>query len=268
LVAAAALTLMLAIGGFYVWQQLGGRSEVLPDSPYTLRVQAGVPDSDAALVAAALTDADHYTNETLGRRVTGAVETRLARRAPCLPFDPFGSAPTAIAQSGSLCVDTDGPGWTEAREDPALAGSIIAHEHYHLLQAELGRLPRPDEHTHAWLVEGAATWVGWQTEIATGHATRDQVLTTMRRWGGWDDELPSLSDLEQGIGGDAAYALAYRAVDRLVSEAGPRALIAFCESIGTGSDTGWRAAFEQAFDVTTDDFYTDFYTDFELARRQ
>jgi hypothetical protein len=212
------------------------------------------------LVEAALTDADRYTDETLGRRVTSAVEVRLARRSPCVPFDPFGSTPTAIAQSGSLCLNTDGPGWTDAREDPALAGSVIAHEHYHLLQAELGCLPGPDDHTHAWLVEGAATWVGWQTEVAAGHVAQDQVLATMRDWGGWDEGLPALSDLEEDIGGDAAYALAYRAVDRLVSSAGPRALVTFCESINTGD--AWHAAFERAFGTTTDDFYAAF----ELTR--
>jgi hypothetical protein len=208
------------------------------------------------LVEAALEEAGRYTDDTLGRGVEAAVEVRLARRTPCVPFDPLGSAPTAVAQSGSLCVDTDGPGWTAARTDPAVAGSIIAHEHYHVLQAELGCLPGPDDHTHAWLVEGAATWVGWQTQVAAGDVTQDDAMATMRRWGGWDEDLPRLSDLEQDISGDASYALAYRAVDRLVSRAGPRSLITFCESVD--SDVGWDAGFEQAFAVSVDDFYADF----------
>ena len=181
---------------------------------------------------------------------------RLALRSPCVPFDLFGSSPTAVAQRGSLCVDTDSPGWTEGGADASIAGSIIAHEHFHVLQAEVGCLPGPDEHTHAWLVEGAATWVGWQTEVLAGHATQDEVMRTMRDWGGWDRGIPPLAELEQQISGDAAYALAFRAVDRLVARTGPRSLISFCESVAAKGE--WRDAFEIAFGIPVDTFYAEF----------
>ena len=236
----------------------GGRSQHLPDTPYTLVVQHGVPDDEVALVAEGLALADRYFASALGAQTGDPIRVRLARRSPCIPFQPLRNASTAVAELDGICVQTQGRVWRYAiREDPDLALSIIAHEHFHNLQGQLGCLPKPDAHTYRWLVEGSATFVGWQTLISAGRTTQARVEAEMREWGGFSGALKPLREYERVLPGDAEYALAHRAVELLAKRAeSPAVLMTFCQQVRRGR--GWHEAFRRAFGVTTDTFYKTF----------
>lgn len=208
------------------------------------------------LVAQGLRLADRAFADLLGVRVPRPVTALLARRTPCVPFSR--SASTAVADGEMLCVNTTRPVWRYAvREGSTLALSIVAHEHLHNLQGQLGRLPGPDEHTHLWLVEGTATYLGWQTVRRAGRVTEADIAREMRAWGGFRPGLKPLSSYERTLGGDPEYALAHRAVRRLVARTGtPASLVRFCERVGEGQR--WRDAFRAAFGLPVGAFYADF----------
>jgi hypothetical protein len=52
-----------------------------------------------ALVVEGLMFADRYFALALEAQATGPIEVRLARRSPCIPFQPLRNAATAIADS-------------------------------------------------------------------------------------------------------------------------------------------------------------------------
>lgn len=236
----------------------GGRTQTLPGTLYTLHVQRDVRDAEVALVVEGLMYADRYFALALETQATAPIEVRLARRSPCIPFQPLRNAATAIADADTVCVQTRGQVWRYAlREDPVLALSIIAHEHFHNLQGQLGCLPGPGAHTFRWLVEGSATFVGWQTLVSAGRTTQPRVDAEMREWGGFSELLKPLREYERVLPGDPEYALAHRAVELLVKRAeSPASLVTFCRLVGQG--VAWRDAFRHAFGVTTDNFYKTF----------
>lgn len=254
----AVLALVLGSGGWLANNLVfGGRAQAVPGTPYTLLVQARVSERDVALVTEGLRLADDAFAELLGARVARPVTVRLARRTPCVAFARRTTG-TAVADADEICVDTTKPTWRYAvREEPTLALSIVAHEHLHNLQGQLGCLPGPDEHTHLWLVEGTATYIGWQTVRRAGRVTEANITREMRAWGGFRPGLKPLNNYERTLGGDPEYALAHRAVRRLVARTGtPASLVAFCEQVGAGR--AWKTAFHSSFGVSVEAFYTAF----------
>lgn len=236
----------------------GGEARPLRGTPYTLYVQRGVSETEVELVVEGLTLADRYLASTLKAQAGEPLQVRLARRSPCIPFQPLRNAATAVANADMVCVQTRGRVWRYAlREDPILALSIVAHEHLHTVQGQLGCLPGPDAHTHRWLIEGSATFVGWQALVTSGRTTQARVDAEMREWGGFSGLLKPLHAYERVLPGDPEYALSYRAVQLLVRGAGsPASLVRFCQLVGRGA--AWHDAFRRAFGVTTGDFYKAF----------
>ena len=261
----ALLVLVSVGGGGWVANNLifGGRAQAVPGTPHTLRVQLGVSERDVALVTEGLRLADGAFRELLGAHVAEPVTVRLARRTPCIAFARRTTG-TAHADADEICVDTTKPTWRYAvREEPTLALSIVAHEHLHNLQGQLGCLPGPDEHTHLWLVEGTATYMGWQTVRRAGLVTDAGITREMRAWGGFRPDLKPLSSYERILGGDPEYALAHRAVRRLVVHTGtPASLVAFCQQVGAGR--AWKTALHSSFGTSVEAFYAAF----EASRRR
>ncbi|MFD1733130.1 hypothetical protein ACFSC4_21460 [Deinococcus malanensis] len=133
----------------------------IPGTPYVLRVQPGVPEADVAQVTASLRRADRHLTEHFGRTTTRRVNVQLSRFSPCIPFFPLRSTSTAIAAPNRICVNTRYNGWPTTRLNRPLAASLIAHEHFHTLQGQLGCLPKPVAREYAWWVEEARhTWGG------------------------------------------------------------------------------------------------------------
>jgi hypothetical protein len=182
----------------------------------------------------------------------------MTRTTPCIPFVPLATGPTAVADKESICVNTAGYTWTQVMPNDHLVGlSIIAHEHYHNWQAQLNCLPGPNDHEYAWWVEGSATYVGWHTLVEAGMMSEGDVVERMHQWGGFSDTLEPLASYEKHISGDAAYALAYRAIADLVKRGGGEdSLTRFCTQVGRG--IAWRTAFEEAYQIATGDFYAQF----------
>ncbi|HEU4321983.1 MAG TPA: hypothetical protein VFS21_02435 [Roseiflexaceae bacterium] len=257
---AAAVALLLIAGGVYLWHNLvfSGETRPIAGTRHFFVVQPGVTEQDLALVSEGLRLADQFFVARIGHAMDNAIEVRMARTTPCLPFLPLDRSPTAVADRELICVNTVGHAWTKVvPQDRPLGLSIIAHEHFHNWQAQFNCLPGPNDHEYAWWVEGSATYVGLHTTVAAGLMSEDAVRERMRQWGGFSDKLGPLASYEKRISGDAAYALAYRAIVDLVQRGGGEAsLYRFCEQVGRGE--AWRTAFEDAYGISVENFYTHF----------
>jgi hypothetical protein len=235
-----------------------GRRVMLPHSPYLLIVQPGVSEQSVNLVRDGLTEADQFLNDVTGMTLETEAEVRLASFSPCSPLQPLPQlGATAQVVGNRLCVNTLSGVWQDSlNNNTGFAFSVIAHEHYHLLQHQLGCLSSPWQKQYDWLIEGGASYVGWETAITAGKLQRESVttlLTTMRA----TDKLGTLKSYEHGIGGDASYSLAYQAVQHLVNKTGSvRSLNDFCSRVGHGEN--WRDAFAHTFGITLEDFYGTF----------
>jgi hypothetical protein len=235
-----------------------GRREVLVGTPYTLVVQPGVPKESVQLVTTGLEHADRFLIDTMGQTLADTIEVRIASFQPCSPLEPIPPlAATANVVGRRMCVNTSSGTWQQAlRGEPGIMMSVMAHEHYHSMQKQLGCIPSPWRKDYQWLIEGSAAYIGWETAIASGDLDRawvDALLHNMHD----DPSLGSLTSYERSIDGDAAYALGYQAVEQLVDRTGSvRSLNDFCPSVGSG--TRWRTAFAQTFGIELNEFYAAF----------
>lgn len=232
------------------------RARPLPGTPYTLRIQPGVPDADVRLVTDSLHLSARYFTQVLENSTLRSVDVKFARFSPCIPFFPLRKTSTAVAAANRICINTVYNGWPTTRRNRPLAVSLIAHEHFHTLQGQLKCLPALGKREYAWWTEGSATYVGWRTALHAGLTTEAEIEREMRRWGEFNADLRPLQTYERAIGGDAEYALAARAVGELVKRAGPGSLVTFCEQVGQG--VAWRTAFEDVFGVGVTEFYSSF----------
>lgn len=253
------LNVLLIVAGIYLFQTylFFGETRPIPNTPHRFLIQSGVTEADLVPVEQGITLANQYFLTHFGAALPNPIEVRMARSTRCAPSIPLGSGSTAVADEEMMCIDTTGYVWTQILPHEPLVGiSIIAHEHFHNLQGQLGCLPGPNDHEYAWWVEGSATFVGWHTLIDAGLVTEADVLETMHKWGGFDDDLELLASYERSIRGDPEYALAYRAIADLVERSGEASLYTFCQQIGQG--TNWHSAFESAYGVSVEDFYAVF----------
>lgn len=251
---------LMVASSVYLWQNLVfmGETRNLNGTPHRLLIQNGVSEQTVALINEAITLADDYFITTFGTTVSTPMEIRLAQSTPCVPFESLNSGRTAIVTGDTMCVNTIGNVWRSVISGNQQLGSyIIAHEYFHLLQEEQGCLPDPGNHEYAWWVEGSATYVGWQTLLLANKATEEDVEVALQSWGSFSNQLQPLIEYETSISGDAAYGLAYGAVDDLVQRAGTVAsLYQFCELISESDD--WHAVFENVYGISPQNFYTEF----------
>lgn len=236
-----------------------GRRVPIADSPYTLVVQPGVSDESVQLVIAGLANADRYLQRQLGASVERPVEVRVASFSPCSPLTPLlWLSATAQVSGDRLCVNTRSGVWRQAlRDEPGLALAVLAHEHFHLWQHERGCLPDPWRKEYDWLIEGSATYVGWETAIAAGALDRARVEALLHEMEGSRQSTGPLQSYERGIGGDDSYVLARGAFMLLAGEDERLpAFERFCAAVATGEP--WPAAFEAAFGTPLAAFYQRF----------
>lgn len=235
-----------------------GQRQVLAGTPYTLVVQPSVPPESVELVKTGLERADQFFLDTTGTPFTDTIDVRIASFQPCSALKPVPPlASTAEVVGKRMCVNTSSGVWQQAlRGEPGIAMSVMAHEHYHSMQEQLGCLPSPWRKDYQWWIEGSAAYIGWETAIASGALDRawvDALLNDMRA----DPDLGSLASYERSIDGNAAYALGYQAVEQLVDRTGSvGSLNDFCRSVGSG--TPWRTAFADTFGIELNDFYASF----------
>jgi hypothetical protein len=252
--------LVLILVAVYLFVFVGYR-RAIPNTPYVLVIQPGVSDQSVRLVIVGLDLADRYLVAVIGRTISAPTEVRIANFTPCSPLKPIPQlAATAQVLGNRLCVNTRSAVWQQALQDnPGIALAVIAHEHYHVWQQQLGCLSPPWNKEYDWLIEGAATYVGWETAITYGHLSRswvDELVQDMQR----SERRPgTLASYEGGVAGDASYSLAYQAVQQLTQKTGSMSsLNDFCSRVGQG--VPWHSAFEQAFGVTPEAFYQAFET--------
>lgn len=234
-----------------------GRRVPLPNTPYVLVIQPGVSAQSVDLVMTGLEGADQFLVAMMGRTVIEKTEVRVSNFTPCSPLTPLPQfAATAEVVGNRLCINTRSGVWQQAlNQNPAIALSVIAHEHYHVLQHQLGCL-RAWNKEYEWLIEGGAAYLGWETVITSGELDREWVDTLLTKMRTSDDPGP-LAAYERTIGGDASYSLAYQAVQQLITKTGSLvSLNDFCTRVGHGKP--WREAFADTFGITVEEFYTDF----------
>ena len=258
---AAALAIAIAVGALVMWSpwiRFQAHRIPLSGTPFVLLVQPGVADGEVAAIEDGLRAQDRYLRTVLGQGVTGRVEVRIARNRGCKFGDSPAGPPTAWADRGRICVNTKAPGWrTQYRQDTALAAQVVAHEHVHNRQAELGCLREPENQEYLWLVEGMAVHLGFAAMVAAGHWSDAEAAVQLRRWGVTSPGPQPLKAYEHRSDGDASYALFWLAVRDLTAKAArPDALFDFCRL--TGSGTGWREAFTTVFGMPVDTFYAGF----------
>ena len=152
-----------------------GRREVLVGTPYTLVVQPGVPKESVQLVTTGLEHADRFLIDTMGQTLADTIEVRIASFQPCSPLEPIPPlAATANVVGRRMCVNTSSGTWQQAlRGEPGIMMSVMAHEHYHSMQKQLGCIPSPWRKDYQWLIEGSAAYIGWETAIASGDLIGD-----------------------------------------------------------------------------------------------
>lgn len=265
LIAAVTVTVLATTAGIVIWRlaDFPARHEALPGLPFDLAVQAGVSEAETAEVRAGLRAADGYLRSTQGAGVSRRVEVRVAHSDGCTFAASPAGPPTGWADARMLCLNTRAGAWEEQfRLDPALIAQLVAHEHVHNVQAQVGCFAGPDEHEWLWLFEGMATHLAFRAMVAAGRMPAAAADEQMRRWGAADPGLRPLRAYERGGAsvGDGAYAL-FHLGTRYLDDLAPRpdAMLDFCRRAATG--TAWREAFAAAFGVTVDDFYARFERD-------
>jgi hypothetical protein len=149
--------------------------------------------------------------------------------------------------------------------------SVSSHEYVHVVLAELGCLPRGNDRTLRWLVEGMADTIAWRAlvvdrRISDRHVEQTISNDAVRVRGLRDRGLGPLSAYERRGGADREYALWHLAVRRLLRTAvavgaAPRArpeisLLRFCDRVGKGE--GRREAFARSFGEPVSRFYARF----------
>ena len=260
LVAVATVVILIAAVVVSRLAAFPARHETMPGLPFDLAVQDGVSAAETAEVRAGLAAADGYLRSVQGAGVTDRVQVRVARSQGCTFGASPAGPPTGWADAGLLCLNTRAAAWQEQfRQDPALIAQLVAHEHVHNVQAQLGCFAEADEHEWLWLFEGMATHLAFRAMVADGRWPASAAGEQMRRWGVASPDLRPLRAYERGGAGDgdAAYALFHLAT-RHLDELAPRpdALLDFCRRTAGGA--AWRDAFAAAFGLTTDDFYARF----------
>jgi hypothetical protein len=233
-----------------------GAHQPLPNTPYTLVVQPGSGAATVALATRGLTLADGYLADSGLMTATRPVTVRLARWSPCSPLNPIlALAPTAIADADQICVNTVSGVWQQGlNETPGIAIAVMAHEHYHTVQGQQGCLPPPGDRRYAWITEGSATYIGWETAIHAGLLDRAWVDDLIADILAGTTTAEPLSTYETHADGDAIYMRSYQAIGQLVAGAGSvRSLEQFCTQIGAGME--WHQAFATAFGLSVETFY-------------
>ncbi|HEU4798186.1 MAG TPA: hypothetical protein VFT63_04610 [bacterium] len=239
------------------------RREPMAGTPYTLVIQPNVSSHSVELVKRGLEIADHYLGERLGRTITAPIDVRLSGFTPCTAVEPIPQlAATGSADARRLCINTRSRVWRSATADRRwIPLAVVAHEHFHVLQGQIGCLPPRGRTELAWLTEGSAVYVGWRSVIEADEVSAERAEELFNRLLTSRGALPRLRTYERKIEGDAAYTLAYNAFQMLIGRGSLSSYMDFCARVGSGEN--WRAAFTQAFGLTVDQFYGAF----ESSRR-
>jgi len=261
---------LLAVGtAFARWgdDRFPARSHAVAGTPVELRIQAGVTARELRAVRDGVVLMDRFMEHSLGRRVRGPVEARVARRQRCRHDESGERSLIGQASAGFLCVDTANIEWKVlVSTDRPAATAVSAHEYAHVLQAELGCLPEGEGRDYRWIVEGMATDLAWRALVRAGRVTEARVRSTIRRDRPFDPGSRRLSFYEREGGRPQQYALWHLAIRSLLraavrsGEAAARrpeaTLTRFCERVGAGRP--WRAAFAESFGLRTAEFYARF----------
>jgi len=258
---AAFILAVIALFSVYVFV-FPGRREPLAGSPYTLIIQPNVSTESVDLAKRGLLIANDYLIKRLGRTITTPIDVRLSGFTPCTPFEPIPQlAAAGYADARRLCINTRSRVWKSAAANPWIPLALVAHEHFHVLQSQIGCLPPRARKEYAWLTEGSAVYVGWRTVIEADEVSAERAEELFNRLLTSRGALPRLTTYEREIEGDAAYTLAYNAFQILIARGGLSSYMDFCTRVASGEN--WRAAFAQAFGLTVDQFYAAF----ESSRR-
>jgi hypothetical protein len=265
----AVVAVLAVLTGVAHWrgERFPARSEPLAGTPVELRIQDGVTARELRAIRSGVRLVDRFTRRSLGRQVRGPVEARVALDDRCRRSAPSDRDLIGEGSGGFLCVDTANAQWQVLiNSDPLAALAVSGHEYVHVLQAELGCLPKRDQQEYRWIVEGMATHVAWRALVSGGRASDARVRRAIERDGAFDSHSEPLRHYERAEGRTPQYAMWHAAIRSLLRAAVANgaapvarpevALRAFCERVGGGAS--WRAAFARSFGLSLDDFYARF----------
>jgi hypothetical protein len=181
----------------------------------------------------------------------------------------YTSVANQFASGYTIAIGAPGGTWVDwgasdfQSDPPALLQKILAHELFHVVQAQLGM---PDERTVPidqprrggpnWLIEGSAEYIGYRvagdlglqayaTSLAHEKSVASSVATPL-------DQLMTIQQSQF----TSFYELSEVAVDHLVAETSISALVDYFRELGAGKS--WQDAFQGAFGRTIDAFDADF----------
>lgn len=210
----------------------------VPEQP-PFTIDADADPAASAVVREALDLTQRYFRRVHGVELPRPVAVRLAGKTSCP-----GSRSTGGATADTLCIWTGGPGWARLMQRRSDALSLVAHEHVHNFQGQLGCLPAAPRE-YRWFTEGMAVHLSWRALIDGGAATEADYAAWFDRLAAQPGRVRPIADYAANVAdGDRAYARVTRAVRELADRSGgDGALVRFCRT----ASTDWRAAFRATF---------------------
>lgn len=203
---------------------------------------ASVSAADRARIEAAVAGTEQYLDAQFDGHARSAITIAATAAGAC------GGGASSYEGAGRICISTGSAAWP-GHEEQAVASAYFA-----ALEDELGCGGAP-----AWLVGGAAAWLGLRVASTAQGTPWDDVVTALRVAVAGERALPKLRALEEPPSAgahahlDALYALAF---DRLMLDAPFVAMRRFCEAVARGAT--WPDAFASSFGQSASGFEASF----------
>ena len=222
------------------------------DTNISFSISSAVSTEDASYVTEGLRMAQRYVSTTLSE-FSEPVVINVRGTA-----DTTGAGAVAFSGGPYIVVFTGSPGWTGLA--PFDRVHVVAHEYIHAWQHAL--LGDAINEVPAWIIEGMAEYLAYDAIAQLGLVGP----ATVHDFHAWSVKssaaLSGLSDLEDGSAFYAEHgpvnSLAFLAIEQLLPDASPDALVQFLKQIRLGHS--WQSAFCSTFGQTTEQFYQEMET--------
>lgn len=212
-------------------------------------IETAVSDEDLADIRDGVELGATYLRQRVGLDRPRSITVRV--RAPTNPgFCCNGGGSPGI---GSITISINHPQWKPPRPWDIRTDhkKNVSHEYVHTWQGDLGCLNTP-----AWILEGMAEFLSYQSIVSAGLLTQSQVDRFLASIVS-AEQYATLKELETALPEKAnPYNVSNLAWHRLMTTRPVTSIAVFCTDVGAG--TQWEAAFAKAFGITTSAFYAEF----------
>lgn len=216
----------------------------------TVTLSPGLASDDIRYLETGLRTTQSYFASELGTTLPRPVAITMSTPESCLGK----STSTGGATADKLCVWAGSPTWIKLKANPLDAIALVAHEHVHNFQGQLGCLPER-RREYRWFTEGMAVHLSWRAITFAGLAKETDYQAWRTRYTQDGKPLQSLGRYAARVPDDRAYDLATVAVAELAKQGGgDKSLVAFCRS----AEPDWKAAFANTFGEKVETFIARF----------